>query len=303
MTRDFKVRGIIATMLFLWMPVVSWAQISISGIPEGWRVNGRKPVDGRLSAIKDSSILIIPSDADLKKVKSIKVRNAKAVRKQTAKAEEPAKTVKAEPEITAKTESAPVVTEPVTVVKAEPAPPVKTEPAPVVKAETEVVSAPKPVRNDIRSVDLSAIGSEQIGWIITTEGKVYPTEEDARSMGATPVAKIAYLGNESECTKGLAIALNEASADGMTWKETTAAINNWNLSNAVKGASWRLPSMNDFNHMFGKGKNLSVNMKPYFYWTSQNSGDNLAWYYNVNTNKFNSGNMSYSFLARAVLVF
>lgn len=280
MTRDFKVRGIIATMLFLWMPVVSWAQISISGIPEGWRVNGRKPVDGRLSAIKDSSILIIPSDADLKKVKSIKVRNAKAVRKQTAKAEEPAKTVKAEP-----------------------APPVKTEPAPVVKAETEVVSAPKPVRNDIRSVDLSAIGSEQIGWIITTEGKVYPTEEDARSMGATPVAKIAYLGNESECTKGLAIALNEASADGMTWKETTAAINNWNLSNAVKGASWRLPSMNDFNHMFGKGKNLSANMKPYFYWTSQNSGDNLAWYYNVNTNKFNSGNMSYSFLARAVLVF
>lgn len=297
MTRDFKIRGIIATMLFLWMPVVSWAQISISGIPEGWRVNGRKPVDGRLSAIKDSSILIIPSDADLKKVKNIKVKNVKTVRTQTAKVEEPVKTVKTEAEITTKAE-------PVTVTKAEPVLTVKTESEPTVKAEpTEVVSAPKPVRNDIRSVDLSAIGSEQIGWIITTEGKVYPTEDDARTMNATPVAKIAYLGNESECTKGLAIALNEVSADGMTWKETTAAINDWNQSNAVRGASWRLPSMNDFNHMLGNGKSIPINMKPYFYWTSQNSSDNLAWYYNVNTNKFNSGNMSYSFLARAVLVF
>lgn len=275
MTRIFKIRGIIATMLFLWMPFESWAQISISGVPEGWRINGRKPVNGRLSGIKDSSILIIPSDTDLKKVKNITVKNVKA---------EPKTANKAEAE-----EPAPVV--------------IEAEPTTVKEEPTEVVSAPKPVINNNRSVDISAIGSEHLGWIITSEGKVYSTEEEARSVGATPVAKITYLGNESECTKGLAIALDETSADGMSWKKAVAAIDDWSLSHRVSGASWRMPSMNDFNHMFGNLKSRPTNMKPYFYWTSQNANDNLAWYYSVNTNKFESGNMSYSFLARAVLVF
>lgn len=86
----------------------------------------------------------------------------------------------------------------------------------------------------------STVKLATVGDVILSTGKC------AKAGTANPVAMIAYLGNGSECTNGLAIQLN-SDPEYNTWDnaKTLAA----SLA-AVPGGTWRLPSKTDWQNMF-----------------------------------------------------
>ena len=145
-----------------------------------------------------------------------------------------------------------------------------------------------------------------VGQIIGSDGKNYDANATLPD-GVTAVAMIAYLGNGSDCTNGLAIQLNASPASVDNW----SAACSYSSYPSITGnpGTWRLPSKDDWQNMFvgcakegdatspdGDGKMnpiagfkekidatgitwLSVN-----YWSSTGSGSN-AWYLNVSVNK------------------
>ena len=80
-----------------------------------------------------------------------------------------------------------------------------------------------------------------IGDVILSDGKFA-----APSSTGTKVAMIAYLGNGSDCTNGLAIQLN-ASPEAKIWNDAKTYASGLT---AVPGGTWRLPSKADWQNMF-----------------------------------------------------
>ena len=72
-------------------------------------------------------------------------------------------------------------------------------------------------------IALSAATSIYTGSVVTSDGYVYATKDDATNAGKTAVAKIAYVGAagsadaSSDTYKGLALALNNACSGGAAW--------------------------------------------------------------------------------------
>ena len=135
----------------------------------------------------------------------------------------------------------------------------------------------------------STIKLATVGDVIMSTGKC------AKAGTSGAVAMIAYLGNGSDCTNGLAIQLN-SSPEWKNWEDakTYAA----GLT-AVPGGTWRLPLKEDWQNMFlgcaksGDASSASDFMNPiagfkekiaatgiswqsYLYWSSTASGSN-AW--------------------------
>ena len=92
---------------------------------------------------------------------------------------------------------------------------------------------------------MAAATAEDLGKVIGTDSQVYESKASANNAGTTGVAMIAYVGSDSECSHGLAIALED---DGETknWSDACAAFSS---KTAVPGGTWRLPSFNDWQHM------------------------------------------------------
>ena len=80
-----------------------------------------------------------------------------------------------------------------------------------------------------------------IGDVILSDGKFA-----APSSTGTKVAMIAYLGNGSDCTNGLAIQL-DASPENKSWSDAKTYASGLD---AVPGGTWRLPSKADWQNMF-----------------------------------------------------
>ena len=139
----------------------------------------------------------------------------------------------------------------------------------------------------------STIKLATVGDVILSSGKC------AKAGTSGAVAMIAYLGNGSDCTNGLAIQLNSSPvskkwADGTTYpaKEYAEGLT------AVPGGTWRLPSKADWQNMFlgcavsGDASSAGDTMYPigfrdkiaatnttwlsYYYWSSTSSGSD-AW--------------------------
>lgn len=97
-----------------------------------------------------------------------------------------------------------------------------------------------------------------IGKVICTDRSFYPTVADAQAAGKTPVAMIAYL-DEANC-KGLAISLEDGTItsnthtdnpiDGCKINTAINIANSYNTTHAVEGGTWRVPTVNDWEHMF-----------------------------------------------------
>jgi hypothetical protein len=97
-----------------------------------------------------------------------------------------------------------------------------------------------------------------IGKVICTDRSFYPTVADAQAAGKTPVAMIAYL-DEVNC-KGLAISLEDGPItsntntdnpiDGCKINTAINIANSFNTTHAVEGGTWRVPTVNDWEHMF-----------------------------------------------------
>ena len=121
-------------------------------------------------------------------------------------------------------------------------------------------------------IAISAVTSDYIGSVVTTDGNVYATVAAATAASKTPVAMIAYVGTASDCAHGLAIALEDVSNEKLTWNNSgsnneskTAAewCSAWNTSKAVTGGTWRLPSISDWQYMFiGCGASESYSDNP-----------------------------------------
>ena len=98
---------------------------------------------------------------------------------------------------------------------------------------------------------------EDIGKIAGKDGKIYATKADAEAVATgNAVAMIAYVGNASDCTHGLAIALADESST-MNWSTAGTTCS----SKTATVGTWRLPSEKDWQYMFigcGSGESYSV---------------------------------------------
>ena len=102
-----------------------------------------------------------------------------------------------------------------------------------------------------------ALASSAVGEIVGSDGLAYyASDKNDLPSGVTAVAMVAYVGDASNCTHGLAIALADerGSMDWNTAKSTCEG------KTAVTGGTWRLPSAKDWQYMFigcGSGESYS----------------------------------------------
>ena len=89
------------------------------------------------------------------------------------------------------------------------------------------------------------------GKLICTDGHIHANSADAECTKAR-VAKIIYVGSSTDnttYTHGLALALTDESK--VAWEAAKTACSNKNTSLAVTGASWMLPSKNQWDTILG----------------------------------------------------
>ena len=98
-----------------------------------------------------------------------------------------------------------------------------------------------------QSSTLASVTASHLGWLVGSDGKAYDPTKGYMPIGVTAVAMIAYLGNGSNCTNGLAIQLN-ASPKSMSWSDAC----NYSSYPSITGnpGTWRLPSKDDWQNMF-----------------------------------------------------
>jgi hypothetical protein len=133
----------------------------------------------------------------------------------------------------------------------------------------------------------STVKLATVGDVILSTGKC------AKAGTGSPVAMIAYLGNGSDCTNGLAIQLNTSHVE-KNWNDAKTYASGLT---AVPGGTWRLPSKADWQNMFvgcaksgdaGAGNTMKpiagfnekigatgITWKSGFYWSS--SGSTYPW--------------------------
>ena len=109
---------------------------------------------------------------------------------------------------------------------------------------------------------MDEVEDEDVGCIIANDAKVYMTPATAKSAGVTPYAMIGFVGSV-ECNNGIALALTECNS---TWRnfgdgtyywtqagdfeDEAAPIPHWIKNHPIEGATWRLPSKQDWQLMF-----------------------------------------------------
>lgn len=97
---------------------------------------------------------------------------------------------------------------------------------------------------------LSEATADDIGKIAGADGRIYNSKADANKKGeGNAVAVIAYVGSatgDDTYNHGLAIALEDESGN----PEWSVAVSTCNEKNAVKDASWRLTSKDNWDKMF-----------------------------------------------------
>ena len=87
-----------------------------------------------------------------------------------------------------------------------------------------------------------------IGQLVGADGNIYPNADIATAFGTSGVAMIGYVGNESDCTHGVAVALDDE--NGKAKMELSAATAACAAKDAVPGGTWRLPSRKDWQYLF-----------------------------------------------------
>ena len=152
-------------------------------------------------------------------------------------------------------------------------------------------------------ITLSTVTTADINKIVTTDGYVYASEGDVPT-GKTAAAKIAYVSSTGH---GLALALADESGF-MQWLAAKTACSGHTPT--VSGGTWSLPTKDQWTNMmttagnnwnFVQNFNLVASSNPY-YWSSTESGDN-AYFLTTSTGEWIAYAKTYTFRARAVLVF
>lgn len=99
-----------------------------------------------------------------------------------------------------------------------------------------------------KGVEYAADGDQ--GRLVCQDGHIHKVDCD-EACDAKRVAMVAYVGDESFCENGLAIALKDANDDAgkMTWADALEYVSTWNDNYFVPNAEWRLPSTDDLQYM------------------------------------------------------
>jgi hypothetical protein len=105
------------------------------------------------------------------------------------------------------------------------------------------------MKRDPYPIALNEVTSDYLGSVVTTDGTVYATVDDASAASKTAAGMIAYV---SGIGQGLVIALADEAGE-MNWNTaiTTAAAH----KPAVTGYSWRLPNLDEWKQMFSANGN------------------------------------------------
>lgn len=166
-----------------------------------------------------------------------------------------------------------------------------------------------------------------LGKVMAQNGCIYDNIASVPSS-TTAVGMIAYVGDASNCTHGLAIALADETGT-YTFGTAAGVATNKNTSLHVVGGTWRIPSKEDWQNMFlacrkeGDASSADTNMtiagfkekisavgtgftNGDTYWTSTDSPSVYGVYFsspNQATFQANQNKMEGSFKARAVLAF
>ena len=161
-------------------------------------------------------------------------------------------------------------------------------------------------------IALSAVTSDYIGSVVTTDGNVYATATDAVTASKLPAAMIAYVSGTGH---GLALALADE-ASQINWDTANGASGAAAHTPIVTGYSWKLPSKDDWENMINAaggyealrdgfssvgGNNLE---EEDYYWSSTDYEDdsNKAWYY-YSGGYFGYFYKDFDILVRACLAF
>lgn len=91
------------------------------------------------------------------------------------------------------------------------------------------------------------LSESTVGMIVGSDSKAYAAaDKDNLPSGVTAVAMIAYKGNASDYTYGLAIALTDESGTmSLSYANTACA-----AKTAITGCTWRVPTRADWQYMF-----------------------------------------------------
>ena len=104
-----------------------------------------------------------------------------------------------------------------------------------------------------------------LGKVIAQNGCIYNNASAATAAGTKAVAVIEYIGNESDCAHGLAIALEDESS-AMTFSDAAATAASSHT--AVPGGEWRIPSKSDWQNMAAYLTAHHQGLIDGYYWTS-----------------------------------
>lgn len=134
--------------------------------------------------------------------------------------------------------------------------------------------------------------NDDLGKLICTDGHIHAYGENAKCT-ANRVAKIIYVGSSTDdatYTHGLALALADESKSA--WEDAKTACSNKNTSLAVTGASWMLPSKEQWETMGAIHRTSTYvdlrdsfesvggsNMQKDAYWSSTVYSTDFAWVY------------------------
>ena len=190
-------------------------------------------------------------------------------------------------------------------------------------------------------IALSAVTSDYIGSVVTTDGNVYATVADATTATKTAVAVIAYVGSDNgeaaPYNHGLALALSDAST-GCEWSTSTGSIvhtyyttsrsfasesglqynatHNSDTYPAFKAAianngttaptgcsSWFLASGYQWQQMIGAASLIDLGLEYARYWSSTERNAKNAWYFTSNTGSWSTFNKDFDYYVRACLAF
>ena len=101
---------------------------------------------------------------------------------------------------------------------------------------------------ELTSAAITNAVADDIGQLVGADGNIYPNADIATAFGTSGVAMIGYVGDESDCTHGVAVALDDE--NGKAKMELSAATAACAGKDAVPDGTWRLPSRKDWQYLF-----------------------------------------------------
>lgn len=109
---------------------------------------------------------------------------------------------------------------------------------------------------EVKSKALAEVTEADLGKVITSDGRVYDSKNLAKADGKTPVAMIAYVGQETgndSYQHGLAIGLdrekNPYGREALDWNEAMEYVNTYSLSAPENSSGWHVGSVNEWKRM------------------------------------------------------